>query len=134
MDPIYLSHRAETIGAPIELINLAEKINNQMPNHFVFRAEELIGNLEGRKLLVVGVSYKPNVSDTRETSVKSLITKLREKGAQVNWHDDLVVEWNGENSVDLIDNYDLAIIAMQHSYLDLSKLGNVPVLYTNGSY
>ena len=134
VDPIYLSHRAETIGAPIELINLAEKINNQMPNHFVFRAEELIGNLEGRKLLVVGVSYKPNVSDTRETSVKSLITKLREKGAQVNWHDDLVVEWNGENSVDLIDNYDLAIIAMQHSYLDLSKLGNVPVLYTNGSY
>jgi UDP-N-acetyl-D-glucosamine dehydrogenase len=134
VDPIYLSHRAEKVGAPIEIIKLAEKINNRMPDHFVFRAEELIGNLEGKKLLVVGVSYKPNVSDTRETSVKSLITKLRQKGAKVSWHDDLVAEWNGENSVDLNNNFDLAVIAMQHSYLDLSKLGNVPVLYTNGSF
>lgn len=133
VDPIYLSHQAEMVGAPIALINLAEKINNQMPDHFVFRAEELIGNLDGRKLLVVGVSYKPNVSDTRETSVKSFITKLRQKGAKVSWHDDLVAEWNGESSVELNNNFDLAIIAMQHSYLDLSKLGNVPVLYTNGS-
>ena len=106
-----------------------------MPSYIVARIlADNENDLANKKIIVIGVAYKADVSDTRETSVKSLITKLREKGAQVNWHDDLVVEWNGENSVDLIDNYDLAIIAMQHSYLDLSKLGNVPVLYTNGSY
>ena len=65
--------------------------------------------------------------------MESLITGLKRKGAQVSWHDDLVKEWNGENSVALSSGFDLAIIATPHDYLDLSKLGNVPILNTRGS-
>jgi len=83
--------------------------------------------------LVVGVAYKPNVSDVRETPVKNLITELRMLGALVSWHDDLVNEWNGEKSVALSTDYDLAILATPHDYLDLTKLGNVPILNTRGS-
>jgi UDP-N-acetyl-D-glucosamine dehydrogenase len=82
---------------------------------------------------VVGVSYKPNVADTRETPVEILIASLKQKDATVYWHDDLVKEWNGENSVALSNEYDLAILATPHAYLDLTKLGDVPILNTRGS-
>jgi UDP-N-acetyl-D-glucosamine dehydrogenase len=82
---------------------------------------------------VIGVAYKPNVADVRETPVEALIAGLKSKGAQVCWHDDLVKEWNGEKSVALTSDFDLAILATPHDYLDLTKLGNVPVLNTRGS-
>ena len=49
------------------------------------------------------------------------------------WHDDIVTEWNGEKSTALSENFDLAIIATPHDYLDLTKLGDVPILNTRGS-
>ena len=104
-----------------------------MPAYFVGRAEEKLGGLKTKKVLVLGVSYKPNVADVRETPVKSLISGLKNKGAHVSWHDDLVKEWNGEKSVALGSDFDLAIIATPHDYLDLTKLGNVPILNTRGS-
>ena len=82
---------------------------------------------------MIGVSYKSNVADIRETPVKTLVVGLMQKGAQVSWHDDLVKEWNGEKSVALTSDFDLAIIATPHDYLDLTKLGNVPILNTRGS-
>ena len=97
------------------------------------RAEEKLGELNGKKVLVVGVSYKPNVADIRETPVEALILGLKQKGAQVSWHDDLVKEWNGDKSVALSSDFDLAIIATPHDYLDLIRLGNVPILNTRGS-
>ena len=84
-------------------------------------------------MLVVGVSYKPNVADVRESPAVALINGLKQRGAKVSWHDDLVKEWNGEKSVALGDNFDLAIIATPHDYLDLAKLGNVLILETRGS-
>jgi len=84
-------------------------------------------------LLVIGLSYKPNVADVRESPVAALITGLKQKGADVSWHDDLVKELNGEKSVALSNKYDLAILATPHDYLDLTKLGDVPILNTRGS-
>jgi UDP-N-acetyl-D-glucosamine dehydrogenase len=133
VDPLYLSNKAQEIGAPAKMINLADQINREMPSYFVGRAEEKIDGLKGKKILVVGVSYKPNVADVRETPIEALISGLKNKGAQVSWHDDLVKEWNGEKSVTLSNDFDLAIIATPHDYLDLSKLGNVPILNTRGS-
>ena len=104
-----------------------------MPGYFVGRAEEKLGGLKNKKVLVVGVSYKPNVVDVRETPVSALINGLKEKGAQVSWHDDLVKEWNGEKTVALSNQYDLAIMATPHDYIDLTKLGNIPVLNTRAS-
>jgi UDP-N-acetyl-D-mannosaminuronate dehydrogenase len=83
--------------------------------------------------VIVGVSFKPNISDTRETPVLKLIQILKNKGAEVYWHDDLVKEWNGEKSTLLSDKFDLAIIAVQHDYLDLTKLGKVPIINSRSS-
>jgi UDP-N-acetyl-D-glucosamine dehydrogenase len=133
VDPIYLANAAKAVGVPSRFIELADQVNQEMPGYFVGRAEEKLGGLKNKNVLVVGVSYKPNVSDTRESPVETLIVGLKQKGVQVSWHDDLVKEWNGEKSVVLSDKYDLAILATPHDYLDLTKLGNVPILNTRGS-
>jgi len=133
VDPLYLANKAREIGAPTRFIDLAVQINQEMPGYFVGRAEEKIGGLAGKKVLVIGVSYKPNIADVRETPVEALILGLKNKGVEVFWHDDLVKEWNGENSVAISNEYDLAILATPHAYLDLTKLGDVPILNTRGS-
>ena len=133
VDPIYLSSKATEIGSTISFIDLADKINRGIPQYLIARAGKITNGLEGKKIIVIGVSYKPNVADTRETPVESLITGLQERGAKVFWHDDLVKEWKGERSTQLSQKFDLAIIATPHDYLDLSVLGAVPILDTRGS-
>jgi UDP-N-acetyl-D-glucosamine dehydrogenase len=133
VDPLYLAQAARQVGAPTRFIELADEINLGMPTYFVGRASEMLGGLKDKKVLVIGVSYKPNVADVRETPVEALISGLKKSGAVVSWHDDLVKSWNGESSVALGSGFDLAILAIPHDYLDLSLLGNVPVLNTRGS-
>jgi UDP-N-acetyl-D-glucosamine dehydrogenase len=133
VDPLYLAQAARQVGAPTRFIELADEINLGMPTYFVGRASEMLGGLKDKKVLVIGVSYKPNVADVRETPVEALISGLKKSGAVVSWHDDLVKSWNGESSVVLGSGFDLAILATPHDYLDLSLLGNVPVLNTRGS-
>lgn len=133
VDPLYLAEAAREAGVPSRFIELADEINLGMPTYFVGRASEMLGGLKDKKVLVIGVSYKPNVADVRETPVEALINGLKKSGAVVSWHDDLVKSWNGESSVALGRGYDLAILATPHDYLDLSLLGNVPVLNTRGS-
>jgi UDP-N-acetyl-D-glucosamine dehydrogenase len=133
VDPLYLASAAKEAGVPTRFIELADQINLEMPDYFVGRANEILGGLKGKKVLVIGVSYKPNVADVRETPVSSLIAGLEKLGASVSWHDDLVKSWNNKTSVAITDQYDLAIIATPHDYIELSKLGNTPVLNTRGS-
>ena len=133
VDPVYLSEKAKELDVPMRMIDAAQQINKKRPQYFVEQSIEKIGDLTDKRILVLGLAYKPNVSDTRETPTEPLIKGLREQGAIVAWHDDLVGDWNGEKSVDLGTNYDLAILATPHDYFDLSKLGNVPILNTRGS-
>jgi UDP-N-acetyl-D-glucosamine dehydrogenase len=133
VDPLYLAEAARAAGAPTRFIELADEINLAMPTYFVGRASEMLGGLKDKKVLVIGVSYKPNVADVRETPVAALITGLAKSGAVVSWHDDLVKNWNGQSSVALGSGFDLAILATPHDYLDLSLLENTPLLNTRGS-
>jgi UDP-N-acetyl-D-glucosamine dehydrogenase len=133
VDPLYLAEAARAAGAPTRFIELADEINLAMPTYFVGRASEMLGGLKDKKVLVIGVSYKPNVADVRETPVEALIAGLAKSGAVVSWHDDLVKNWNGQSSVALGSGFDLAILATPHDYLDLSLLGNTPLLNTRGS-
>jgi len=94
----------------------------------------MLGGIKNKNILIVGVAYKPDVSDTRETPALDLIRELRKAGAQVSWHDDLVQEWNGEKSSPLSNTYDLAILVNPHSGTDLSKLGSVRILNTRGGF
>jgi UDP-N-acetyl-D-glucosamine dehydrogenase len=133
VDPLYLAEAAKKAGAPSRFIELADEINLGMPTYFVGRASEMLGGLKDKKVLVIGVAYKPNVADVRETPVEALISGLKKSGAVVSWHDDLVKSWNDEKSVALGTGFDLAILATPHDYLDMSLLGKVPVLNTRGS-
>jgi UDP-N-acetyl-D-glucosamine dehydrogenase len=133
VDPLYLAEAAREAGTPVRFIELADEINLGMPTYFVGRASQMLGGLKDKKVLVIGVSYKPNVADIRETPVEALISGLKKSGAAVSWHDDLVKGWNGESSVALGSGFDLAILATPHDYLDLSLLGSTPLLNTRGS-
>jgi UDP-N-acetyl-D-glucosamine dehydrogenase len=133
VDPIYLLHKAKEVGAHLNLIEIAAKVNNQMADSFVSRAENMIGDLSGKRILILGVSYKPNLADTRETPSQKLIEALVARGAIVNWHDEIVKVWNNSHSVQLSTEYDLAIIATLHDHMNLDRLGNVPIINTRDS-
>ena len=134
VDPAYLVVKAREIGAPMRFIDLANEVNLSLPSYFVGIATGILGGLSGKKIIVVGVAYKPGVTDTRETPALTLIELLRSAGALVEWHDDLVDTWNGERSVGLSDQYDLAILVNIHEGTDLSVLGKTAVLNTRGGY
>jgi UDP-N-acetyl-D-glucosamine dehydrogenase len=133
VDPLYLAEAARSVGTPSRFIELADEINLGMPAYFVERANEILAGLKSKRILVIGVAYKPNVADVRETPVELLISELRKSGAIVSWHDDLVGNWNGERSVEISNQFDLAILATPHDGIELKKLGNVPLLNTRGS-
>ena len=133
VDPIYLSEAAKSAGAGSRFIDLADEINQAMPSYFVERAKQIIDGVKSKKVLVIGLSYKPNVADIRESPVISLIEQLRKAGADVSWHDELVKRWNGQESTPISAGFDLAIIATPHDYLELSALKDVPILNTRSS-
>ena len=132
VDPIYLASAAREAGSPSRFIELARDINSAMPAYFVGRAVEKLGTLPGKKIIVIGVAYKANVSDTRESAAEKLIDLLRGAGAIVSWHDDVVGTWRGEESSALSASFDLAILVTPHDGLDMAALGSVPVINTRG--
>ena len=134
VDPKYLSYKASEMGVPSRFIDLAHEINVSLPAFFLGVATGMLGNLKEKKILVVGLAYKPDVSDTRESPAHALITSFRQAGATVTWHDDLVKEWNNENSTPITDSHDLAILVNPHSHCDLSLLGATLTLNTRGGY
>jgi nucleotide sugar dehydrogenase len=134
VDPSYLTAKAREIGVGFKFIDLANTVNQKIPSYFAGVITGMLGSIRGKKLLIVGVAYKPNVSDTRETPALGLLKTLREGGAEVFWHDELVNEWMDEKSVPLSPQYDLAILVNPHSATDLSNLKSVPILDTRGGY
>jgi UDP-N-acetyl-D-glucosamine dehydrogenase len=134
VDPSYLAAKAKEIGASTRFIDLANEINLSRPSYFVGVATGMLGTLAAKKILVIGVAYKPDVADVRETPADALISLLRSAGADVVWHDHLVGQWKGEASAALAAGYDLAILVNPHSGTDLDALGSIPVLNTRGGY
>ena len=114
VDPSYLAHVANEVGVPATFIKRANEVNLAMPAYVVKRAVAGAGgSISGKSVVVVGVSYKANVADTRETPAAAVIDLLREQGATVVWHDDLVSNWRGENSAPL-NGFDIAVVVTKH--------------------
>ena len=134
VDPSYLVSKAQEIGAPTRFIDLANELNRSLASYFTGVASGILGGLTGKKILVVGVAYKPEVADVRETPAEALIHELRAKGAKVSWHDELVQDWNGEKSVGLSSDFDLAILVNPHSNTNMFALGSTRILNTRGGY
>lgn len=115
VDPTYLAHVAEQLGVPSTFIERANEVNLEMPVYIVDRVEaDNGGSLAGKNILVVGVAYKPNVADVRETPAEIVIEELRKRGAVVAWHDDVVGQWNNEKSAPLA-GADIALVVTLHS-------------------
>ena len=114
VDPTYLAHVAKEVGVPATFIERANEVNLAMPSYVVKRViSGAGGSIKGKSVVVVGVSYKANVIDTRETPAASVIDLLRQAGAMVAWHDPLVDSWRGEETSDL-GAYDVAVVVTKH--------------------
>ena len=117
VDPTYLAYLAAEKGVPATFIERANEVNLEMPRYVVSRVKaDNGGSLEGKKVQVIGVSYKPNVADVRETPAALVIKELKLSGAEVTWHDALVKEWRGESSSNL-GGSDISIVVTRHQIL-----------------
>ena len=127
VDPFYLSWRAREFDMATEFIELAGKINQQMPYHCVAKVERLLNDaskpVRGSKIAVLGVSYKAGVGDVRESPGLKIVTLLHALGADLSYHDAFVPELPefGLRSSPLDDalaDADLALIVTAHPGVD----------------
>ena len=130
VDPSYLAHAAEGLGVTATFIQRANEVNLEMPKYIVARvAGDNGGTLSGKSVQVIGVAYKPNVADTRETPAELVIEELKRQGAKVSWHDPVVGKWHGEESRAL-GGSEIAIVVTLHDTLDKQAvLGSAPYVF-----
>ncbi len=131
VDPFYLSWRAREFDMTTEFVELAGKINQQMPYHCVAKAQRALNErgmaVKGARIAIVGVSYKPGVGDVRESPALKIISLLRELGGEVAYHDPHVPELAdlGLKSTPLeeaIAGADLALIVTAHPEVDHEQI------------
>jgi UDP-N-acetyl-D-glucosamine dehydrogenase len=130
VDPSYLAHTAAGLGVPATFIERANEVNLEMAEYVVGRVKyDNGGSLTGKKVQVVGVAYKPNVADVRETPAERVIEELKSAGATVTWSDDLVSSWMGESSIPL-GGADIAVVVTLHDVTDAqSVLKSAPYVF-----
>ena len=141
IDPFYLTWKAREYGQHTRFIELAGEINTRMPEHVVHAVADALNNqskaIKGSKILILGLAYKPNVDDERESPSYVLMNLLAERGAEGAYYDPYVpiikatrehpqftgrrsVEWNHAT----IENFDVVLIATRHSSVDYRELGD----------
>jgi UDP-N-acetyl-D-glucosamine dehydrogenase len=130
VDPSYLAHTAAGLGVPATFIERANKVNLEMAKYVVDRVKaDNGGSLKGKTVQVVGVAYKPNVADIRETPAEPVIEELKSAGAIVSWSDDLVSTWMGQSS-SALGGSDIAVVVTLHSVTDAKKvLASAPYVF-----
>ena len=118
VDPSYLAFVAAEKGVPATFIERANEVNLEMPKYIVERVKsDNGGSLKGKNVQVVGIAYKPNVADVRETPAELVIAELIAQGAIVSWHDPLVKEWHNQKSAPL-GGAEIAIVVTLHDASD----------------
>jgi UDP-N-acetyl-D-glucosamine dehydrogenase len=127
VDPFYLSWRAREFDMSTEFIELAGKVNQQMPYHCVMKVERALNDVglpvKGARIAVLGVSYKPGVGDVRESPALKIIALLRALGAELRYHDPHVpalpdYELQSAPLADALQDADLALIVTAHPGVD----------------
>jgi UDP-N-acetyl-D-glucosamine dehydrogenase len=130
VDPTYLAAVAEEHGAPATFIRRANEVNLEMSKYVVDRVQmDSGGSLDGKSVLVVGVAYKPNVADVRETAAELVIQHLRSRGAVVSWHDDVVETWKGESSAPLAGADITVVVTMHDSVKAADVVASAPYVF-----
>jgi UDP-N-acetyl-D-glucosamine dehydrogenase len=138
IDPFYLTWKSREYGMPTHFIELAGQINQAMPDYVIHRLREALDQqsgkgLNGAKILMIGLAYKKDVDDLRESPSLFLLEKLEHAGAKVDFHDSHFpvihktrehAELAGRQSVSLdrIGEYDAVLVATEHSDVDFTRV------------
>jgi UDP-N-acetyl-D-glucosamine dehydrogenase len=134
IDPNYLSYKVRTLGYPFRFVELAQEINAGMPTYVVDRAAELLNHLgkalNGATVLLLGVTYKKDIADQRESPAAPVASKLLARGAVLSYHDPYVPQWwvmgNAVRRAEQVDveaaSADLVILLQDHAVYDLDAI------------
>lgn len=134
IDPNYLSHNVQArLGYPFRFVELAQEINTRMPSYVVERSQDLLNEnrkpIRGSVVLLLGVTYKANIADQRETPATGIAQKLIAKGAVLRYHDPHVASWRAvpeaEKAQDVnlaVGEADLTILLQNHSAYEVDDL------------
>ena len=142
IDPFYLTWKAREFDFSTRFIELAGEVNNNMPYFCRSLISQALNHgaqksVKGAKILVIGVAYKPDIGDMRETPAEKLINLLKNAGADVAYHDPFVPEFDGMTSSPLEpEGYDCVAIVTNHStidYADVVRRGKVIVDFRNAT-
>jgi UDP-N-acetyl-D-glucosamine dehydrogenase len=139
IDPFYLTWKAREVGMPTRFIELAGEVNRGMPDYVVHRTTLALNErgkaMKGSKVLVLGLAYKPDVDDVRESPSFELIEKLEQLGAEVDYHDPHVPKTHKMRHHDLqmssieltasnLKNYDCVLVATHHAAYDWQMIAD----------
>jgi UDP-N-acetyl-D-glucosamine dehydrogenase len=132
IDPNYLSYKVRTeLSYPFRFVELAQEINSRMPGYVVDRAAELLNThakpLNGARVLLLGVTYKKDIADQRESPARPIARKLLQRGAAVTYHDPFVDSWQVDGrdiprAAAPTADADLTILLQAHSSYDLADI------------
>ncbi len=141
IDPNYLSYKVRTLGYPFRFVELAQEINSRMPGYVVDRAAELLNRhakpLNGASVMLLGVTYKRDIADQRESPARPIARRLLARGAVLAYHDPHVPDWTIDGqpvrrASDLdteIVTADVVILLQDHSEYDLERLAGEAKLF-----
>ena len=141
IDPFYLTWKAREYGQHTRFIELSGEINTAMPEYVIHRVAEALNEhckpVKGSKVLLLGLAYKPNVDDDRESPSYILMEMLKHRGAEVSYHDPYVPvirptrehpQWAGTKSVnwnkETVSAFDLVLIATNHASINYQELAD----------
>jgi UDP-N-acetyl-D-glucosamine dehydrogenase len=141
IDPFYLTWKAREYGRNTRFIELAGEINTAMPEYVVYRVADALNEhkkaVRGSRILILGLAYKPNVDDERESPSYVLMSLLARRGAEIEYYDPYVPaikptrehsQWAGKKSVRwnraTVASFDLVLIATNHSSVDYHELAD----------
>jgi UDP-N-acetyl-D-glucosamine dehydrogenase len=132
IDPNYLSYKVRTeLSYPFRFVELAQEINSRMPGYVVDRAAEILNSdakpLNGARVLLLGVTYKKDIADQRESPARPIARKLLQRGAVLSYHDPFVAGWQVDGrdiprAASPAEDADLTILLQAHSGYDLADI------------
>jgi nucleotide sugar dehydrogenase len=132
IDPNYLSYKVRTeLSYPFRFVELAQEINSRMPGYVVDRAAEILNSdtkpLNGARVLLLGVTYKKDIADQRESPARPIARKLLQRGAALSYHDPFVESWQVDGrdiprAASSTAEADLTILLQAHSSYDLADI------------
>ena len=136
VDPVYLMKWADRFEFKFNLLENAIKINLEMPLYIASRLKSLLGKRVNPKVLILGIGYKPGLSDVRESPSGILFEILENSGITVKWYDPLISAWTKEQCLSLDEIFDAAILVTNQPGMDINHLlqNGVPILDCTNTY